>query len=80
MQQYMVIERFKEGCWAAAYERFGQNGRMLPEGLYYLNSWANQQRSVCYQLMETDSPALFDLWFAKWADIITFELIPIDDI
>jgi len=51
MKQYMVIERFKDGCWEAAYERFNVEGRLLPKGLNYLNSWANRDRSVCYQLM-----------------------------
>lgn len=78
MKMYMVIERFKFGCWDAAYERFHSKGRILPVGLYYLNSWANKDLSVCYQLMETNSPELFDQWFLYWSDLIEFELIPID--
>lgn len=39
MQKYMVIERFKARCRDAAHERFHRQGRLLPNGLYYLNSW-----------------------------------------
>jgi hypothetical protein len=30
MKKYMVVERFKENCYDAVYERFKEN-RMLPE-------------------------------------------------
>jgi len=36
---YMVIERFKEGAAPEIYGRFGEKGRMMPEGLKYLSSW-----------------------------------------
>ncbi|MRR09961.1 DUF3303 domain-containing protein, partial [bacterium] len=53
-------------------------GRMLPPGLNYLNSWVNRERGVCYQLMETSDAALFDAWTARWADLVEFEIVPID--
>lgn len=78
MKRYMVIERFKEGCWDAVYDRLDTKGRMLPEGLTYLNSWTNREKRVCFQLMETGSPDLFDVWFAHWNDLVDFELVPLD--
>lgn len=78
MKQYMVIEQFRDGCWNAAYERFNHEGRLLPDGLNYLNSWANRDRNICYQLMETNSPELFDLWFSRWSDLVEFDLVPLD--
>lgn len=78
MKQYMVVERFKDGCLERVYERFHTEGRLLPDSLNYLNSWVNRERSVCYQLMETKSPALFELWFSRWSDLIEFELVPVD--
>ena len=74
----MVVERFKEGCWHKAYERYHTAGRLLPEGLKYLNSWANRENNICYQLMETNSPELFSDWFSQWDDLVDFELVPID--
>ena len=78
MQKYMVIERFKVGCWDAAHERFQRQGRSLPNGLYYLNSWPNKDLLICYQLMETQSPVLWDLWFERWNDFVEFDVVPID--
>ena len=31
----------------------------------------------CFQVMETDDPALFDEWTAAWSDLATFEIIPV---
>jgi hypothetical protein len=36
---FMVIERFKERDPAAIYARLGEQGRALPEGLRYVESW-----------------------------------------
>ncbi len=78
MQKYMVIEWIKVGCWDAAYTRFHEQGRFLPPGLNYLNSWPNKEISVCYQLMETSNPELLELWISHWDDLTDFEVVPID--
>jgi hypothetical protein len=78
MRKYMVIERFKEGCWDAVYQRYQASGRMLPEGLNYLNSWTNRDRNICYQLMETAVPELFEQWASRWSDLVNFEIVPLD--
>ena len=78
MKKYMVIERFKHGCVDKCYERFEEKGRMLPEGLFYLNSWVNKQEGVCFQLMETNRPELFPVWFNCWEDLVDFQLCPLD--
>ena len=74
----MVVERFRPGCLEANYERYNSKGRMLPDGLHYLNSWVNKERNVCYQLMESNDPGLFNEWFKKWDDFVDFELVPLD--
>lgn len=51
---------------------------MLPDGLYYLNSWVNEKESICFQLMETNDESLFKLWIDKWADYTEFKVFPID--
>jgi len=75
--KYMVIEQFKRGDSAAVYERFHKNGRMLPEGLSYLDSWVDLNSGRCFQLMETENPQLFDTWIACWSDLVQFEVIPV---
>ena len=78
MKKYMVIEKFKPGCFEAIYSRFNEKGRMLPEGLYYLHSWVNKDNNICFQLMETNDESLFTKWIDKWKDLIDFEIFPID--
>lgn len=78
MKKYMVVERYRPGCYDKVYQRFNARGRLLPPGLNYLNSWVNRERSVCYQLMETGDAALFEAWTACWADLVEFEIVPID--
>ena len=74
----MVIEHFKPGCFDAVYARVNQHGRMLPKGLYYLNSWVNKDKNICYQLMESQNPELFNEWIQHWQDLVDFEVVPID--
>jgi len=74
--RYMVIETFTQGA-RPVYERARDRGRMLPEGLEYVESWVAEGLGRCFQLMETDDPALFDAWTAQWADLADFEIVPV---
>ncbi|TWT46152.1 hypothetical protein RAS1_26000 [Phycisphaerae bacterium RAS1] len=70
--RYMVIERFKDV--AGVYRRFAEKGRMMPDGLKYIESWITGDLHVCYQLMETDDAALFASWTRNWDDLMEFEI------
>lgn len=74
---YMVIERYKNGDATAVYQRFHERGRMMPDGLRYVNSWVESSLERCFQLMETDDPALFDQWTVHWNDLVDFEILPV---
>jgi hypothetical protein len=75
---YMLIERYTKGP-KPIYERARTNGRMLPEGLHYLDSWVVDDDNLdrCFQLMETHDPSLFDEWLSKWDDLAEFEILPV---
>ncbi len=73
----MVLETFLPGSKEQVYERFYEKGRMLPDGLFYIDSWLEEGGSRCFQLMETDDPSLFDTWIAHWSDLTNFEVIEI---
>ena len=73
---YMVVERFVRGA-RPVYERAAERGRMLPDGLVYVDSWVDARLDRCFQLMETDDPTLFDQWFAAWEDLTEFEVYPV---
>jgi len=72
----MVVERFTHGA-RPVYERAAERGRLLPPGLAYVDSWVDESLGRCFQLMETDDPALFDAWIAAWSDVAEFEVVPV---
>ncbi|HLY37468.1 MAG TPA: DUF3303 family protein [Candidatus Binatia bacterium] len=39
---YMVVERFPGGDTAPVYRRFREHGRLAPDGLRYVASWATE--------------------------------------
>lgn len=75
--QYMVVEKFMPGRVKDLYQRFAETGRMLPEGVVYIDSWISKDLTRCYQLMEADSLEDLNLWIANWDDLADFEVIPI---
>jgi hypothetical protein len=74
---FMVIERFKNRDAAPVYKRFEERGRMMPDGLNYINSWVEPNFDRCFQVMETDDPALFQEWIDNWKDLVDFEVLPV---
>ena len=72
----MVVEEFVQGA-RPVYERAAEQGRMLPPGLEYVDSWIDESLKRCFQLMETDDPALIDEWISKWSDLARFEVVPV---
>jgi hypothetical protein len=74
----MVIETFVHGA-RPVYERAAERGRMLPAGLVYVDSWIDEGLERCFQLMETEDPALFDEWTAAWSGLAEFEIVPVID-
>jgi hypothetical protein len=75
---YMVVERYVAGP-GPVYERAATHGRMLPDGLRYVDSWIvdDDKLDRCFQLMETDDPALLDCWLTRWSDLAEFDVFPI---
>jgi len=75
---FMVVEHYTSGP-AAVYERAALHGRMLPNGLDFLDSWVVDDDSMdrCFQLMATDDPSLFDTWIGHWHDLVEFQIFPV---
>ena len=74
---YMVIEHFRKGDPAPVYRRFREQGRLAPEGLRYVSSWVTRDLKHCYQVMETDDPALLREWISHWEDLVEFDVVPV---
>ena len=74
---FMVIERFRDGDARPVYARSVERGRMLPEGLRYVDSWVEGNLGRCFQLMECDDLTLLMNWISHWADLVEFEVVPV---
>lgn len=77
MALFMVVEHYTRGP-EPVYARAAERGRMLPDGLRYLNSWVVAGTlDTCFQLMEADDAAVFEAWVPNWQDLVAFEIYPV---
>jgi hypothetical protein len=74
---FMVVEHFKGRNAEPVYKRFAEQGRMMPDGLKYVNSWIEVGMDRCFQVMECDDVALLQEWISKWNDLVDFEVVPV---
>ena len=70
------METFRHGA-EPVYARAAERGRIVPEGLEYIDSWVSDDLHRCWQLMETDDPSLFDEWISRWDDLADFEVVAV---
>ena len=75
--RYMLIETFKPGRQQEIYRRLEDEGRQLPGGLRYIDSWIDEGVTRCFQLMECEDPALLQRWTARWRDLTDFEIVAV---
>jgi len=75
---FMVIERFDNDDMVPIYRRLRDEGRQLPDGLAYVDSWIEANFSRCFQLMECDDAKLLQDWVLAWRGSgATFEIVPV---
>jgi hypothetical protein len=74
---FMVIETFRNHDGKAIYERLRDRGRQMPDGLTFVNSWVSADLGRCFQIMETDDVTRLQRWISEWADLMSFEVVPI---
>lgn len=75
---FMVIETFRDNDMIPVYERVRDRGRMLPEGLTYVDSWVEPNFARCFQLMECDDLRLLQEWVLQWRGCgVSFEIVPV---
>ena len=77
--RFMVIEWFRNGDPGPVYKRFVERGRMVPEGVRYVDSWVAADGTHCYQLMECEKTTDLHPWIDAWSDLVDFELVPVTD-
>ena len=74
---YVIIETFHPNKVKQLYKRFEEKGRLLPEGVQYINSWINEDVTTCYQVMESESEEKLYDWIQNWIDLSDFKVIPV---
>jgi hypothetical protein len=75
---FMIVERFKDQDMIPVYRRVRERGRMLPDGLKYVDSWIEPNFGRCFQLMECDDARLLQQWILGWRGLgVTFEIVPV---
>jgi len=74
---FMVIETFRNQDAKSVYRRFREKGRMMPDGLTFVQSFVSADFDRCFQLMECDDVTLLQRWVAAWSDLIEFEIVPV---
>jgi len=77
--RFMVIEHFRGGDASAVYAQLEARGRMIPEGVTYVDSWVAESGAHCFQLMDCASEAELQPWIDAWADLVDFEVVPVVD-
>jgi hypothetical protein len=75
---FMLIERFKDNDMVPIYKRVRDEGRSLPDGLTYIDSWIEPNFGRCFQLMECSDLTLFQKWVLNWRGSgATIEIVPV---
>ena len=75
---FMIIERFRDNDMVPIYRQVRDGGRMLPEGLEYVDSWVEPNFARCFQLMRCTDLRLFQEWTLQWRGFgATFEIVPV---
>jgi hypothetical protein len=74
---FMIVERFKDADPLPIYRHLRDQGRGLPDGLRYVDSWVEPSFGRCFQVMETDDASLLQQWVLHWDGLAEFEIIPV---
>lgn len=74
---FMVIEHFDQARVKEIYARFHEKGRMIPDGLTYVDSWISADFARCFQVMQCDDVTMLQEWVLAWGDLARFEIVPL---
>lgn len=75
--RYMIIEHYRNGDPLPVYRRLRDRGRLMPDGLRYVESWVTSDLRHCFQIIDCDDRVLLDRWIEGWKDLVDFEVQPV---
>ena len=77
--QYMVVERFRDGDPVPVYRRFREQGRMAPDGPSLCDGLGRRGSALAvFRSWNARIPRCSEQWTARWADVVEFEIFPVD--
>jgi hypothetical protein len=71
--------RFRRALRALTPEKVFDARWTLTETFRDCHARSQEDGDRCFQLMATNDPNLFTMWFEHWKDLVTFELIEIGE-
>lgn len=74
---FMVVEKFRSQDALSVYRRVRDRGRLIPEGVEFVDSWVSADLGRCFQLMRCEDVALLQRWIAGWTDLVEFEVVAV---
>ncbi|MGL4496393.1 MAG: DUF3303 domain-containing protein [Beijerinckiaceae bacterium] len=75
--QFMVIEHLDQARIKDIYRKFAELGRLLPDGLTYIDSWVQADFSRVFLVMECDDITKLQEWVIIWGEFARFEIVPL---
>jgi len=76
---FMVLFSFRPEHREAVLARFRETGGVPPEGVRQVGRWHGAGLNRGFALAEADSPEAAAKWCHRWADLISFEVVPVFD-
>jgi hypothetical protein len=74
---FMVIETFRNQDARSVYDRFREQGRLMPDGITYVSSWVQADLRRCFQVVGCGDVTLLQRWVTEWRDLAEFEIVPV---
>jgi len=74
---FMTIYKFKPEHRNATVNRFLETGGPPPDGVKMLGRWHASTMNGGYTLADADSPEAIARWCHQWADLLSFEVVPV---
>lgn len=76
---FMTCYTFRPEHRQAAVERFATTGGPPPEGVKMVGRWHDAGMQRGFTLADADDVEAVARWCHQWADLLTFEIVPVLD-
>lgn len=77
--QFMITYEFAPGHRNTAQDRFRKTGGGPGEGVTMLGRWHGIGGHRGFVLAETSDGVALGKWMQDWTDLLTFEIVPVND-